>query len=213
MLLQTRSLEIRMRRRWYAPSIRKLRRLFPILTAAQLAKALNRTVPAIDNMTHKLGLRKSQAFLRRHRFPKGLTPWNKGRRGYMGANATSFRKGQMLFNHRPIGSERVTKDGYLERKVREPKKWRAVHVLLWESVHGKVKRGSIVVFKAGISKERRLRPVIADLECITREENMRRNTYHRYPKEIARLIQLRGALQRQINKREARHEPQHRRPT
>jgi hypothetical protein len=197
-----------MTRRWYAPSLRKLRRLFPILSAVQLAKALNRTRPAIDNMTHKLGLRKPESFLRRHRFKKGITPWNIGRRGYMGANRTSFGKGQMPHNHRPVGSERVTKDGYLERKVREPKKWKAVHVIVWEAKHGKVKRGQIVVFKPGADK---LKPVLANLECISREENMRRNTYHRYPKEIARLIQLRGALNRQINKREARHEPQHRR--
>lgn len=32
---------------------------------------------------------------------------------------------------------------------------------------------------------------------------MRRNSYHtRYPKEIGLVIQLKGALQRQINKRE-----------
>jgi hypothetical protein len=40
------------------------------------------------------------------------------------------------------------------------------------------------------------------LELISRAENMRRNSYHtRYPKEVAQLIQLRGALNRQINKR------------
>jgi hypothetical protein len=54
--------------------------------------------------------------------------------------------------------------------------------------------GHIVVFKAGVKKDAKLAPVIADLECITRAENMRRNTYHRYPKEIARLIQSRRQL-------------------
>jgi hypothetical protein len=197
------------RRYWTAAAIRKLRRLYPNMDNKAIAKRLRRTLPGIDNMAHKLVLRKSAAFLAAHRFPKGLIPWNRGVTGYMGPNRTTFRKGQMPHNHKPVGSERVTKDGYLERKVREPKKWRAVHVLLWESVHGKVKRGHIVVFKAGVNKERRLSPVIADLECISREENMRRNTYHRYPKEIARLIQLRGALNRQINKR-AQHEEQNR---
>ncbi len=39
------------------------------------------------------------------------------------------------------------------------------------------------------------------LECITRRENMARNTVHNLPKELARLVQLQGAVKRQINKR------------
>ena len=39
------------------------------------------------------------------------------------------------------------------------------------------------------------------VECISLAENMRRNSCHQYGKEIARLIQLRGAVSRQINKR------------
>lgn len=39
------------------------------------------------------------------------------------------------------------------------------------------------------------------LELVTRAENMARNTLHRYPKEVAQLIQLRGALNRKINAR------------
>ncbi len=47
-----------------------------------------------------------------------------------------------------------------------------------------------------------------NLALLSRSDLMRLNSYHnRYPKEIARLIQLRGALMRQINKR-ARHEKQ-----
>jgi hypothetical protein len=47
-----------------------------------------------------------------------------------------------------------------------------------------------------------LEDITADkVECISRSENMRRNSYHRYGQEIARLVQLRGALTRQINKR------------
>ncbi|CAB3960116.1 hypothetical protein LMG7053_06166 [Achromobacter ruhlandii] len=36
------------------------------------------------------------------------------------------------------------------------------------------------------------------VECISFAENMRRNTLHRYPKEIAHAIQMRGALNRRI---------------
>jgi hypothetical protein len=37
---------------------------------------------------------------------------------------------------------------------------------------------------------------------------MARNTLHRYPKPIAQAIQLRGALNRQINKRVRAHAEQ-----
>lgn len=37
------------------------------------------------------------------------------------------------------------------------------------------------------------------VECISLAENMRRNSYHNYPKEIALAIQLRGVLNRKIN--------------
>jgi hypothetical protein len=188
---------------WTAAEIRKLRRLYPNMENGQLGERLGRSWSAVQNMAVKLQLKKSVAFLNSPacRFQKGAVPWNRGVTGYMGANRTSFRKGNKPQTWRPVGSERITRDGYLERKVREPNRWKAVHVLLWEAKRGKVKRGHIVVFKAGINKEARLRPVIGSLECISRAENMRRNTYHRYPKEIARLIQLRGALNRQINKR------------
>ena len=39
------------------------------------------------------------------------------------------------------------------------------------------------------------------VECISLADNMRRNTCHQYGPEIAKLIQLRGAVTRQINKR------------
>ena len=48
-----------------------------------------------------------------------------------------------------------------------------------------------------------LEEITADrVECISLAENMRRNSYHNYPKPIAELIQLRGALMRKINRAE-----------
>lgn len=68
---------------------------------------------------------------------KGSEPWNKGVTGYMGANATSFKKGQKTHNHKPIGSERVCKkDGYVLLKVAEPQKWQGKHISVWEKENG-----------------------------------------------------------------------------
>lgn len=36
---------------------------------------------------------------------------------------------------------------------------------------------------------------------MSRHENMRRNSYHtNYPPEVARLVQLKGAISRQVNR-------------
>lgn len=142
------------------------------------------------------------------RFQKGQKPWNAGKKGWKAggrSELTQFKPGELSGRAaellRPIGSERVTKDGTLQRKVsmtgKSSQRWRAVHALLWEEHHGKVPAGHIVVFKDGNQKN----IVIENLELINRAENMRRHSYHNYPKEIEQLIQLRGAINRQINKR------------
>lgn len=202
-----------MRRKWTKNEIRLLRKLYPHRQTVDVAIALNRPVGPVYQAAAKQGLRKSAKYLASpdahrfdglkgmgSRFTKGQKAWNEGLRGYMGANRTSFKKGIKVWNHKPVGSERVNVDGYIEIKTAEPRTWRSKHVVVWEKRHGKVKRGWCVVFK----NRNKLNCDLKNMELISREENMRRNTYHRYPKEIARLIQLRGALQRQINKRSQR---------
>lgn len=78
------------------------------------------------------------------RIEKGATPWNKGKKGYMGANATSFKKGQTPKNHRAVGSERVTVDGYIEVKTAEPRTWKLKHILVWESLNGELPDGHVI---------------------------------------------------------------------
>ncbi|MGH8431787.1 MAG: HNH endonuclease signature motif containing protein, partial [Solimonas sp.] len=92
----------------------------------------------------------------------------------------------------------VTDTGYT------PDDYVEVHRLLWEEHFGPIPAGHTVVFRNRDKTNTR----IDNLELITRAELMRRNSYHNnYPKEIGRVIQLRGQIVRQINKR-ARHEKQ-----
>lgn len=210
-----------MKRFWTASEVRQLRRLYPNMLTDKVAKKLRMTLPRVYNKAHALGLHKSPAFMAsdasgrltklsaagvRYRFRKGITPWNLGKRGYMGANRTSFRSGQMPHNTCPVGSYRITKDGTLQRKTSNAKgnnsaRWRGVHELVWIAAHGPVPKKHIVVFKPGMRTTNADEITLDRVECISLVENMRRNTYHRYPKEIALAIQLRGALQRKINAR------------
>ena len=84
------------------------------------------------------------------RFEKGRATWNKGTKGLTKANVTSFKKGQKPHNYKPVGSERITKDGYCEIKVSDTgRRWRPKHVLIYEKHHGKVPKGSVVIFLDG----------------------------------------------------------------
>lgn len=82
-------------------------------------------------------------------FKKGSIPWNKGLKGYMGANKTSFKKGTIPPQYRPVGSERITKDGYIEIKVEDPNKWELKHRVIWEQHHGEIQKGHAIIFADG----------------------------------------------------------------
>lgn len=208
-----------MKRFWTDEEVSIMRADYPNMKTAKIAAKLRRTDRQVYNKALALGLKKSDEYLaspdacrlrrgdgagEKTRFKKGMMPWNKGTNFVAGGRSaeTRFKAGHKPLNTwRPIGSERTDRDGYVYRKVADTgvKKvdWVMVHVLLWEGRNGKVPRGHSVVFKDGNRENVR----IENLECITRAELMRRNTVHRLPKEIAELCQLRGALNRQINRR------------
>lgn len=76
---------------------------------------------------------------------------NPARKGYAPAGCEKgwfrpgHRGGRAKDNHKPIGTERISKDGYRERKVNDDppfnRRWRAVHLIEWESRHGPLPAG------------------------------------------------------------------------
>ena len=105
---------------------------------------------------HSLRKRKGWLTGRTGQFVKGEAPHNKGvpcapdQGGrHPNSRAHQFRKGERrgraLQNFRPIGTERVTEEGYLERKVNEDmpfhRRWRLIHVLNWEAANGPIPPG------------------------------------------------------------------------
>jgi hypothetical protein len=217
---------------WTAKDDALLRSIFADQTNSACAKRLGRTRPSIERRAQLLELSKSAEYLQSpaacrlrrgdnvgaaFRFKPGQVPPNKGLRrpGWSAGRMaeTQFKKGQRGNKFVPIGSHRVNGDGYLDRKIAATGKtnvdWRAVHRLLWEAAHGPVPATHAVCFKAG-RKSTVLEEITLDaLELVSRVDLMRRNSYHtNYPKEIGQLIQLRGAVVRQINKRTRANEKQ-----
>lgn len=79
-------------------------------------------------------------------FKKGSTPWNKGLKGYIGANKTSFKKGTIPPNQVPIGTESITKGGYIKVKIGEPNKWKLKQRYIYEQHYGEIPKGHNVIF-------------------------------------------------------------------
>lgn len=207
------------RRYWSKADDRQFRKLYPHQPTADVAKAIGRSLSATYQRARRLGLGKTAAYLASPaahrldgvkglgtRFKPGHASWNKGKRGYMGANRTSFPKGHMPHNWKPVGTTRINSEGYRDIKITDLRRgaldWRAIHRLNWIAVHGPIPKGLFLRFKDG----NRLNPLVKNLELVTRAEHLRRNYHDRYPLELKRIVQLRGALQRQINKREGKRE-------
>lgn len=122
---------------------------------------------------------------------------------------TQFKPGRPAneaHNYRPIGSTRVL-NGVLERKVTDDpnlypaRRWVPVARLVWESERGPIPPGMAVAFRPGLQTIIESEITIDRLELATRADLMRRNTVHNLPKPLAQVVQLRGALIRQINRR------------
>ena len=105
------------------------------------------------------------------KFKKGQVPHNKGKKMslevYEKVKGTLFKKGHDM-NARPVGSERIDKDGYTMLKVGYPNKWRLKHIVIWESFYGKVPDNHVVIFLDGDIRNFD----IDNLALITRAENL-----------------------------------------
>lgn len=223
-----------MKRTWSTTDIALLRERFPHERTADVALALGRSYSTVAQKAAKLGIAKSAAYLaspaaRRTdgkkgtatRFTPGTKPWNKGVPGSTGQHPNSrahhFKPGEMRgmaqHNYVPVGTTRISKDGYLERKVNDThptpaRRWVGEHRIVWEAEHGPIPAGHAVVFLPG---RKTTDPALIHpdaLELISRRELMARNSVHaKYPPELARVAQLRGAITRQINRRAKQETP------
>lgn len=79
-------------------------------------------------------------------FPKGNIPFNKGTKGLMKANKTSYKKGNIPQTYKPVGTERITEDGYTEIKVKDPNVWKLKHRIIYEEHYGEIPKGYVVMF-------------------------------------------------------------------
>jgi len=160
----------------YTPEeIRFLKKNVKGRSSEELTKLFNKhfklklTVGRIRAATHNRRLRNG----RDTRIKPGNIPPNKGKKGvyYDGCQVSWFKKGQKPINTMPIGSERVTVDGYTEVKFSDKsgnpsKRWKGKHTIIWEKKHGPVPKGYVVIFLDGNKQNFKL----SNLQMISRAE-------------------------------------------
>jgi hypothetical protein len=161
-------------------------------SARQRLVRLGYTVP--QEIAHK--------FKQESCFKKGSVPANKGKAMpeeiKEKVKATWFVKGSKPHNIKSDGAISMRKDktGKVYKYIRTQKaKWELYHRYLWQNHHGHVPEDMIVSFKDGNS----LNCDINNLELISREENMKRNSVQNLPEEIKNTIRTIAVLNRKIN--------------
>lgn len=202
---------------WTQEERETLIRLYPTHFAGEIAAILGKSKSSVYGQVLKLGLHAPMEKIRRAgmmsannprfvaaRFAKGHVPDNKGKKvspeTYAKCQPTMFKRGHRPVNHREVGEERINVDGYIEVKVAEPNRWKLKHRVIWEQHNGAIPKGFNVQFKNHNPLDCR----IENLYLISKAEQMRtENSYYaRYPKELQDVIRLKGAVVRQIRKRE-----------
>lgn len=209
-----------MKKFWTAEEDALFRKHYPNSSMRQMMELLGRSACSIYNRSEILNVRKSQEYLdspaacrlrrgdnigKEYRFQKGQIPPNKGVKGisYEGSKPTQFKSGSRPPNYRPVGTIRQV-DGYYEIKMAEGmRQWKLLQRVVWERCNGAIPKGMFVIFLDGS----RDNIEITNLSLVTKAQNMKRNTVHNYPKEIVHLVQLKAALNRQINKRTNHEQP------
>lgn len=205
-----------MRTVWTENEIEILKEMFPHNYTVDVCKKLDRTISSVNGKAHFLKLRKTKSFMKMElgkqadrlriigaesRFKKGSTPPNKGKKMsaemYEKSKHTFFRKGHEPKNTKYNGHERITKDGYVVIRIRKGK-YVFKHRLIWEEHHGKIPKGMVLTFK----DKNQLNMELENLELISMQENMLRNTIQRFPEELKSTIRLVHKLKRKIHEKQ-----------
>ena len=203
---------------WTAEEEALLRRDYADMPTSELAVRLGLAIHQVWGKAQRLRLKKSLQYRRSSHsgriqpgerrgqataFKKGMTPHNKGKQvGTSGRSAeTQFKPGNAPHNTVPVGTIVTDCDGYLKKKIannRNRHDWQFLHRLVWEAKNGPPPRGCVIVFR----DENKRNVALGNLACISRAENMRRNSIQRYPSELKKAIRAAAKLRRAISEEE-----------
>lgn len=196
--------------KWTPDKIALLRELYPSNFNADIAHHFGCSPSQLAKVAYRHGIRKNPEIRAQNgaafQFRKGQAPHNKGKKwdewmseeGKKISAKTQFKNQHLPHNTAPMYAERTDmKDGYIHIKVPGHRTFVLKHRWIWEMHNGPIPKGCQIHFLDGD----RHNCDISNLELITRAECAKRNCcWNNYPEDVAHLFQLKGALNRQINK-------------
>jgi hypothetical protein len=169
---------------------------FEKMNNKDLASSLGLKASQVRSVYRRNGLKRIAG---NGRFEKGHVPANKGvkmsKSQYDACKKTMFKKGSTPVNHKPVGSERVDKDGYTVIKTKEPSTWELKHRVVWLKHNPPLKNGEIVTFKNGDKSDISL----SNLQIKCRIQNMHENSKHINPKEIIPSLVYLTKIKKHLN--------------
>ena len=142
--------------------------------------APGRTIYEISEELKKLGVCRTPAQVQNRKKDRGITSGHVSRTTEK-SRATQFKTGNLPHNTKPIGYERLSRDGYIEVKVKmRPSKPKCndnfvpKQKLVWEAANGPVPEGCVITFKDGNKQN----VALENLACITKKQNAVLNHAH-----------------------------------
>ena len=195
-------------------------RRYPNECTKDLAADLGITVSKVYNIADKFRVKKSKEYLnnwalsgrgkmiergKKFRFKKGHESWNKGKSAveylrpeeYAKMQKTQFKPGDQPHNTKHDGAITLRNDKsgtkYLYIRISKGN-WIPYHVKIYQDAYGPIPKNHIIVFKDFNS----LNVKLDNLLCISRAENMKRNSLHRLDPEIKQTIKVLTKLKKTI---------------
>lgn len=174
----------------------------------QLSREVNATSSRIKRFLKRNGLKIPEEILKKriqdsYKKP-GHTPYNTGlkQKDYMSAEAikrsaqSRFKKGGIPPNTLKLNTivQRKDSNGKLYAYIKTAKGFESYQRYLWEKNFGKVKENHIISFKDNDTNNFDLQ----NLEMISKEENMLRNSKSDFPKEIIPTLVLINRIKKQL---------------
>lgn len=211
----------RKRRKWTAEEDAIIKAEYATTSTLELALKMNRSEKSVYSRAFGFGIKKSKEYQEnlnqklgenlkdlgaRHRFKKGDTPVNKGKKqteymtaeGIERSKATRFKKGVVSNNVVPVGTiseRRNERRGTVYLYIKEKEHhWEQLHRHVWRNHYGEIPKAHNIIFKDGNT----LNCEIDNLECVSDIKNMLRNSIQRYPEELIAVMQLTGKLKSKI---------------
>lgn len=113
----------------------------------------NVSIQALKHQASKHKFRTGRQF----NFKRGVPSFTKGlkwddymtKEGQKNSRKTCFQKGSIPVNTKPIGSERIGKNGYIIIKTANPSVWKSKHTYIYEQTYGPIPKSHRVIFADG----------------------------------------------------------------